>query len=366
MNCGRNSMEKYTLFLDESSDKDKGYVLVGGFAIPNSQIALFEKSMADIKKLFWSEEYINNNPTVLHCTELSLIYNNRRNPELYKYIKRDEYKFFKKMEHTQIKNIYENMYAKLCKIIKEFNVTVFGCYIDEKKFEYLFDEGSKQLLEDPYNIALQAIIENFTHFLNKKNGVGYIVYESRNSSTNVDKKSLDMRMYDNFCKIKAVSKGIPYVNSDSISNRIRYFNVVRKVEENAGVEFADFVAYNLYKSFAIGDENDKSEFIKKIENSLYNGTYLESDRDLRNFYGIRYIPEDYEIVNALKKELNTLKNAYKKIKKEKEDLMEKNDLIKNEKEELKEKIAELRKLTLDKQESEQLEQQADIKESASN
>lgn len=350
-------MDKYTLFLDESSDKDKGYVLVCGFAIPNSQIALFEKSIADIKKLFWDEEYINSNPTVLHCTELSLIYNNRRNPELYKYIKRDEYKIFKKMEHTQIKDIYDNMYAKLCKIIKEFNITVFGCYIDEKKFEYLFDESSKKILEDPYNIAIQVIIENFTHFLNKKNGVGYIVYESRNSGTNVDRKSLDMRMYDNFCKIKAVSKGIPYVNLDSITNRIRYFNIVRKMEENAGVEFADFVAFNLYKSFSIGDENNKSEFIKKIESSLYNGTYLESDRDLRKFYGIRYIPEDYQTVNALKKELNTLRNSYKKIRKEKEYLMKKNEILKKEKTQLKEKIERLKKVTLDKQGSEQLEQE---------
>ncbi len=43
--------------------------------------------------------------------------------------------------------------------------------------------------------------------------------------------SLGMRMYDNFCKIKAISKGIPYVGVDAITNRIRYFNIVRKAEE---------------------------------------------------------------------------------------------------------------------------------------
>lgn len=336
-------MDKYTLFLDESSDKDKGYVLVSGFAIPDGQMELFEKSVLDIKKIFWKEEYINSNPTVLHCTELSVIYNNRRNPELYKYIKRNEYDIFKKMEHTKIKEIYDSMYVKLCEIMKIFNITVFGCLIDEKKFQYLFDENSKKILEDPYNIAIQVIIENFTHFLNKKNGVGYIVYEARNSSTNVDKNSLDMRMYDNFCKIKSISKGIPYVNLNSITNRIRYFNIVRKTEENAGVEFADFIAFNLLKSFSIGDDRDKSEFIKKIEKCLYNGAYLESDRDLRNFYGIRHIPEDFETVNELKKEVYRLRNSYKKIKKEKEDLIEKNKLLKNEKEELKVKLEMVKK-----------------------
>ena len=319
-------MDKYTLFLDESSDKDKGYVLVSGFAIPNSEIELFEKSILEIKKLFWNEEYISNKSTILHCTELSLIYNNRRNPQLYKYIKRKEYNIFKKMEHTEIKGAYDNMYVKFCEILKTFNITVFGCFIDEKKFDYLFDEGSKKILEDPYNIAIQVIIENFTHFLNKKNGVGYVVYESRNSETNVDRDSMDMRMYDNFCKIKSVSKGIPYINLDALTNRIRYFDIVRKKEENAGVEFADFIAYNLFKSLSIGDERNKSEFIKKIEKCLYNGAYLENDRDLRKFYGIRYIPEDFETVNSLKSELAKIRNSYKKIKKEKDEFAKKNEI----------------------------------------
>ena len=74
-------MEKYTLFLDESNDKDKGLIFVAGFAIPNSQLELFSDYILDIKKLIWDEDYINNNTTILHCTELRTIYNNRRNPE---------------------------------------------------------------------------------------------------------------------------------------------------------------------------------------------------------------------------------------------------------------------------------------------
>lgn len=335
-------MDKYTLFLDESSDKSKGLTLVSGFAIPNAQLELFEKSILDIKKLFWEEEYINNNSTVLHCTELSLIYNNRRNNELYKYIKRKEYRIFKSMDHARIKELYNSMYIKLCEIMKIYDITVFGCLIDEKRFEYLFDESSKRILEDPYNIAFQVIIENFTHFLNKNNGVGYIMYEARNAESNVHKNSLDMQMYDNFCKIKSTSKGIPYANSNSITNRIRYFDIVRKTEEKAGVEFADFIAFNLFKSFSIGDNNDKSEFIKKIEKNVYNGTYLERDKDLKNFYGVRKIPEDYETVNKLNKELNKLRNAYKKIKKENEKLKEKNEVLKKEKDDLKKKIVRSR------------------------
>ena len=44
---------------------------------------------------------------------------------------------------------------------------------------------------------------------------------------------------------------IPYINLDALTNRIRYFDIVRKKEENAGVEFADFIAYNLFKFLVI-------------------------------------------------------------------------------------------------------------------
>lgn len=77
-------MEKYTMFLDESSDKDKGILLVAGFTIPNSQLDLFTNSILDVKRIIWEDDYIKNNTTILHCTELKTIYSNRRNPDLYK------------------------------------------------------------------------------------------------------------------------------------------------------------------------------------------------------------------------------------------------------------------------------------------
>lgn len=117
-------VEKYTLFLDESSDKDKGILLVAGFAIPNSQLDIFSNSILDVKRIIWEEDYIKDNTTILHCTELKTIYSNRRNPDLYRYINRPEYKLFKKMDHTHIKDIYDKIYIKLCEIIKTFDSSV--------------------------------------------------------------------------------------------------------------------------------------------------------------------------------------------------------------------------------------------------
>ena len=341
-------MEKYTLFLDERDDSTSGHILVSGFTIPNNQLDLFEQKISEVKEIIWDKAYIESNETVLHCTELSTIYNNRHNKYLYKYIKRDAYKTFLKMDPSKIKNVYNDVYIKLCEIMKSFDITVFGCLLDKNKLHYLFDTNSRKLLEDYYNIALQSIIENYTHFLNVKNGVGYIVYESRNSSTDVARNSQDMTMYDNFCKIKADAKGLTYTNINSIANRIRYLNIVRKTEENAGLEYADFITYNLFRSFFINDNRDKSEFIKKIEKRLYNGGFVDEDKDLRNFFGIRYVPEDFEKYISMKKELDKLKNAHNKLKIERNNLIKKNDLLKQEKEELKNKLLEEKQHIVDK------------------
>lgn len=331
-------MDKYTLFLDECNDKEKGYILVSGFAIPNNQLELFGQKIKEIKEIFWSKEYIDSHQTVLHCTELSVIHNNRKNRELYKYITRDEYNFFRRLSSSEIKDLYNRLYIKLSEVMKNFDITIFGCLIDKNRLDYIFDETSRKILEDPYNIAIQVIIENFTHFLNKRNGVGYIIYEARNAETNVSRNSLDMNMYDNFCKIKVVSKGLPYVNTNAITNRIRYFNIIRKTEENPGIEYADFITYNLFKSFFINDENDKSEFIKKVEKNIYKGELSEGEKDLSNFFGVRHIPEDFCAVDDLSKQLDKLKRAHKKLKKERDKLIEKNAILRREKEELKSKI----------------------------
>lgn len=345
-------MEKYTLFLDESNDKDKGLIFVAGFAIPNSQLELFSNYILDIKKLIWDEDYINNNTTILHCTELRTIYNNRRNPELYKFISRPEYKIFNKMSYNEIKNTYEKIYMKLCETIKCFDITVFGCKVDEKRFQFLFDT-SNRILEDSYNMAIQVIIENFAHFLNQKNGVGYIIYESRNNEENTHGNSPDVKMYENFCKIKSLSKGVPYVNQNLIANRIRYFDIIRKINENPGLEFADFIVFNLFKSFFIGDSKDKTEFMKKIEKRIYNGGFSENVKMLKNFYGIRCIPEDYETINILNDKLARLQRAYKNLKKEKESILSKNKIIKQEKETVKEQNKSIQ------EENEQLKQEVE-------
>lgn len=328
-------MLEYTLYLDESKNVDKQLFLMSGFAIENSKFSTLQESMYNIKKIFWDEEYINNNSTILHSTELSMIYNNRKNKEKSKYIDREEYKIFKKMSSDDIKLKYHTMYNSLNEVVKKCNITTFGCLIDISDYNYLFDDKFKKISDDYFNISLQVIIENFVHFLYSVNAVGHIIYESRNSKNNIVRNSPDVKMYDNFCKIKASNKGIQHINSISISNKIRYISIVNKNDENSGLELADFITFNLLKGVSITNSSDKSEFIKKIEHTLYNGSYDLSEKDVRNFFGVRKIPQDFSYISTLEDRLKKLSKSYNNLKRERNNLVDLNKKLKEEKQKIK-------------------------------
>lgn len=54
---------------------------------------------------------------------------------------------------------------------------------------------SKKLLDDWYEIAMQKILESYTHFLCTQNAIGSVIYEARDNNA-----SLDNKMHNNYCK----------------------------------------------------------------------------------------------------------------------------------------------------------------------
>lgn len=75
-------LKTYKLFLDESLDKEKKKFVVAGFAIESGKEMQINQRIYDAKKILWDEACIKNNETVLHCTELSVIKNNRKNKRI--------------------------------------------------------------------------------------------------------------------------------------------------------------------------------------------------------------------------------------------------------------------------------------------
>ena len=131
-------MEKeYILYLDESKSVDNIFV-IGGFACKIVNEPNIERKLAELKKSVWKST--NENKTkIFHATD---------------YIRQ-----------------YPKAFMDLIEIIREEEGIVFATVIKLDELSELFgikvtdrDRNEYQLVDNPFNIALERIIENYTHF----------------------------------------------------------------------------------------------------------------------------------------------------------------------------------------------------------
>ena len=309
--------DEYVLYLDESEFKISKTFTIAGIAIKKENVELLEKGLMEIKKLIWSEEYIASSNPILHCTELERVFSNRNSEEVSDV--KAEYQKFVKLNSEDVKKIYDQIYGKMAQILRKSNATVFSCVI---KLQQLYDlyfldaaHNGIHLIDDKYNIALQKIIENFTHYLAVNDGYGDVIYESRNSLGENSAKSPDIKLINVYHKIQANNKGIVYTDSNAIQNRNRTIVTYSKKENIAGLQFADFVAYNIIKLENCKVEKQITDFMKQIHKMSYNGGHSILEKDQRSFWGMRVLPS-YLKMEELISENKTLKNAYANIKKD--------------------------------------------------
>lgn len=339
-----NIMNEYTLYLDESKNKENTLFTISGVIIKNSNIEKLNSSINEIKRCIWDDKYIEDNNPVLHCVELNTIKNNRNNQKfLSTYSKTHRVlSDLCKNDKDEIKKIYDNVYAKFAKTLKDIDCITIGCLIDLEKFKYIYENNKYANEELFFEIAMQEIIENYSYFLLNNNGVGNIVYESRNNASAYTEKSSDFKMYNNFCKIKASNKGISFINQDMIAKTIRYFFVHNKKDDVSGLQLADFVAYNILQSIYRSKEQ-YNEFMTKIYDRLYNGEFDKTHRDLRNYFGLKRLPYDFESIHKLENAFAKIKKSYESLKTEKNKLLKKNKLLTNGKNKLIEQNENLKK-----------------------
>lgn len=122
-----------------------------------------------------------------------------------------------------------------------------------------------------FEVAMQETMENYAHFLYKNNGTGSVVYESRNDEKAKTDRSPDFKMYQNFCQIKSGNKGISFMNQSMMAKTIRYLSIFSKQDNVAGLQLADFIAYNTTAVKSFFKDNNMTEFQNKIAERLYNG-----------------------------------------------------------------------------------------------
>ncbi len=313
--------DEYILYLDESEARASKTFAIAGIAVKKENIHILENGIEELKKIIWDEEFITNNTPILHCTELQKIFSNRYSDNITDV--KDEYQQLIQHPAEEIEKIYYQVYGRLSQIMKKADVTVFCCIIKMKQLYELFclDEthSGNHLVDDRYNIALQKVIENYTHYLSVKDGYGDVIYESRNSTGENSAKSPDVKLINVYHKIQANNKGIVYTDSTAVQNRNRTIVVYSKNENIAGLQLADFVAYNMIKLENCNVNNQITDFMKQIHRLSYNGGHSIEEKDQRSFWGMRVLPS-YLRMEELISTNKSMKNAYANVKKDRNKL----------------------------------------------
>lgn len=283
---------EYYLYLDESEDEEKDLFTMAGVIINVENISALQEEIFQIKKLLWEEGYVKKYHPILHSNELNFMKKNSLNPDRAK-LSKGAYHNLAKRTTEEINKAYTRVYHRLTQVIKNEGLTILSCTIHRNQLMELFpfhDKSiSKLYISDCYDIAMQVLIENFCHYLIQVDGVGSIIYEAR-SFGQLSENSADVKMQDNFCKVKSAAKGISYLNEIAIRKYIRDLMIVDKQYNSAGLQLADFVAFNLIKMNKVTREDEKTAFMKQMYRYAYNGGFCFLQKDVRQFYGVRCLP----------------------------------------------------------------------------
>ena len=262
---------EYTLYLDESKSVDNVFV-IGGFACHISKEKEIEDRLYKLKEKVWKNSKTRAEK-VFHATD---------------YVRK-----------------YPGAFMDLIEIVRETNGVVFATVIKLDELTELFGTGysksnkeSFALVEDPFNIALEKIIENYTHFLYYRNGFGKTIYESRNVEEEKWTNSPDFMLKKDYLKIISNNKGIAYINDEALKLCNTNFSVKKKKEDVAGLQIADNIAYIIARSMShsLKEISDIERIFDEIFNLAYNGNFDRRKKDLRHFYGIKILPEMFRTI----------------------------------------------------------------------
>ena len=181
------------------------------------------------------------------------------------------------LHETEIRaaiNQYSNMRVKekrelfwdgMKKLFNDFEITVFGSVVNPCACNKVYNS---QYLNDEYFIALQIILENYSHFLEKKNGNGNIYIESRNPTE-------DTRLARHYYEL--MNSGTLFLRKDSLQKHLGTISFPLKSDNNIGLQIADFVP-NIMKKQSRSIKQRKPSISNDIFSNLYDGCVNDTNR----------------------------------------------------------------------------------------
>lgn len=263
-------MKKYTLYLDESETKiwdqatqsfQNPHFCMAGIVIADDSIPQLDNSLAQFKRSIWWDR---PNPESVIMHQMRILDAEKGRLDLVKY---PEYARFSQQHNRKF------FYANLKQVFAQNDITIIGCCISEDRLRDHYQGGGND--PDPYLIAMQYILENYCHFLSRKNGKGSIVYESRELIGNE-------RLRDRYYHIKLM--GSMYMTRVIMEKRLLGLDFVDKGQNMAGLQIADFVPHSFARHFA-GMRQPKANIFATLKYHRYDGGIGCPDR-----YGVHYMP----------------------------------------------------------------------------
>lgn len=183
-------------------------------------------------------------------------------------IKYPEYaKFNKRVERKKI-------YSELKKVFVDNQMTIVGSSLceDDLKRYYCVSGRNEQ---DSALVTMQLLLENFCHFLCANNGIGRIIYESRELLENE-------RLRDRYYHMKLM--GSMYMDKNTAEKRLLGIDFIDKDENCAGLQIADFVPLGFARDHA-GMNQGNPNIFSTLKFHRYDG-----NQNMRDRFGIKYMP----------------------------------------------------------------------------
>lgn len=245
-------MANYFLFLDELKANDiYTNFCMGGFFV--EEVHYRKEVVPKMNK--YKNDILGTTGKILHENEL---------PELL-----SKYKEVKKKD--KIKQIYD----ALRDIIINCDIHTVCVGITKNSLSSHYPNSNNNYNKYRlYNVALQIVVENYTHFLEEHNSCGCIFYESRNMQA-------DYELQKQYELIK--NHGTLYLSSEIMKKRLYGISFPLKVDNNIGLQISDFILNPMARKFDNMPQKENS-LHNAIITKAYDGGLSENMR-----YGIKKI-----------------------------------------------------------------------------
>lgn len=242
-------MDSYILFLDETTPNPRfPFFCLAGCCI--KETIYTEQLIPEVEQL--KNDVFSNKYIVLHEYDIR----NCQNP----------FEFLRSKEKRDL------FWDSLTRVFHSADMKVFGTAIHIDNYKKLY---SGHNVSDIYFVALQIILENYVHYLEKVNGIGSIILESRNQKEN-------LKLQNHYHNL--VANGTLFLTRNAMQEHLSTISFSLKSDNSIGLQLADFIPNSVTRN-CFGYKQKTPSLISELNNKFYDGFVGLPDR-----FGIKCIP----------------------------------------------------------------------------